>query len=344
MSSRLWGGPFAVAFVDELKYTTRMSKDITPSHKLPLSPYSMFSILFASSESGGADVPLLAQVPMVGTCVINASLIGQVGSAHDAYNPFDLYGESTAGRKNPRPPHLVFADLEETNEAACGFLNAYGPLRLDFSTPDETTRAEWHERCLIKEDSRNYFRESIGINLPSRPRRHSGFHSMSVKEFWTLQNDYELTVRLLSALQKPPEQRIGSVKRALAIADVLWTVKTDQELTERATGYIKGKMNLYLKSMTPRVTRSVDRKNVEGVWACYTLYQALYLMLFLDIASRRSRIVTCQKCSRLFYADRERVTYCSEICENRARSLRAYHRKVRLQTIKRGQLRKHLPG
>jgi hypothetical protein len=305
----------------------------------------MFSILFASRESGGADVPLPAQVPLIGTCVINGSLVARVGSDKDAYNPFDLYGESTAGRKNSPPPHLVFAELEETDDAACAFLDAYGPLRLDFWIPDKTTRAEWHERSLLKKDSRNYFRDFIGINLslPSRPRPASAFHLMSVKEFWTLQSDYELTVRLLSALQKPAEQRIGSIKRALAIAGAQWTVRTDQELTERTTGYIKGKMNLYLKSMTPRVTRTMDRRNVEGVWACYSLYQALYLMLFLDIASRSSRIVTCQKCGRLFYADRERVTYCSEVCENRARSLRAYHRKVRLQNVKRGQLRKHLP-
>ena len=66
---------------------------------------------------------------------------------------------------------------------------------------------------------------------------------------------------------------------------------------------------------------------VEGVWGCYSLLSAMYLMLFLDIANRNTRIVQCEKCGTLFYSGLERVRYCSAECENPARALRAYHRK-----------------
>ncbi len=66
---------------------------------------------------------------------------------------------------------------------------------------------------------------------------------------------------------------------------------------------------------------------IAGVWPCYSLLEAMYLMLFLDIASCGVRIAQCEKCLKLFYTDRKKGKYCSAICENRARALRAYYRR-----------------
>ena len=52
------------------------------------------------------------------------------------------------------------------------------------------------------------------------------------------------------------------------------------------------------------------------------------MMLLLDITSRGARIAQCEKCAKLFYTDREKGKYCSTVCENRARALRAYYRRV----------------
>ncbi len=242
------------------------------------------------------------------------------GSAQSAYNPFDLYGQARAGRNNPLPPHLVFAELGDDEAAACAYLNAYGPLQPEYTDPNQQTCAEWRKLSGKSPEPPTYFRNSLNIDamLPPRPHRGIAFHAVSLERFWRLQSEYELTVRLVSAV---------FIRRAFAIAEVRCDARNDRELIEEATEHVKPTINRYLDRMSPRIVRTPNRRSIEGFWACYSLLQALYLMLFLDIASRGVRIVSCEKCTRLFYADRERVMYCSPMCENRARALRAYHKK-----------------
>jgi hypothetical protein len=290
----------------------------------------MFSVLYTGSGSNHkADVAFPAQIPLLGTQVMNGELIGLVGSPQNAFNPFDLYGLSKTGRSKARPPHVVFADLDESNQAACAFLNAYGPLRLWFEAGNTQIYALW--RKLYADSSpQDYFRSAMGIEalVPPRPRSEEsiGFHCFTLKQFWEEQQRFELAARLVAALAGPTSKRSDFIRRALAVAEKHWKTQTDKELLEKATGHVKHAMNKALNAMSPRIMRTLDRQKLDGVWGCYSLIQALYLMLFLDVASRNTRIVICEKCGKLFYGNQRDVSFCSYVCENRSRALRAYHR------------------
>src|SRR5439155_25874645 len=125
------------------------------------------------------DVALPVQVPLIGTCILGGQLVGMYGSPQSAYNPFDLYGQARAGRNNPLPPHLVFAELGN-DEAACAYLNAYGELNSEYTPLKPQTRDEWRKLSGKSPDPQSYFRYSLEKDamLPHRPRQGAAFYEV----------------------------------------------------------------------------------------------------------------------------------------------------------------------
>src|SRR5437016_8073250 len=105
----------------------------------------------------------------MGTCAVEGELVGMYGSAQSAYNPFDLYGQARAGRNNPLPPHLVFAELGDDEAAACAYLNAYGPLQPEYTDPNQQTCAEWRKLSGKSPEPPTYFRNSLNIDAMLPP-------------------------------------------------------------------------------------------------------------------------------------------------------------------------------
>lgn len=303
---------------------------LTLSRKLPLSPYEMFSVVPSGGEvSHKADVNLLVQTPLVGTCIVGERLVGRLGAAQTAYNPFTLYGSAEGGRHKDRPPHIVFAELEDTRQDACAFLNAFGPLLMEYAVLDSNELSEWKKASAGSPDPAEFF-EEVGIKaqIPPRPQRCSAaFYECDLEQFQKLRSEYELTFRLALALQKA-DARTSAIKSAVKNAGLEWK-ESGERLLQKAIDHVRGTINDNLDLSSPRVVRTIDRRSVEGVWGCYSLLASLYLMLFLDLVGHAHTVVACQKCGKTFYADRPRVSYCSALCENRARSLRAYYKKTR---------------
>jgi hypothetical protein len=315
----------------------------------------MFSIVF---PGGGprheADLALPAQYRLVGTVVIGDDLVGRVGADFGGgYNPFDLYGVAKPGRGQPLPPHLVFAELDRTEEEACAFLNAYGPLDgcSVFGTPLTKTKIKAWEKASAKSSSPEIvFGKTLGevplLPPPGKPQ--DDFIYYRLDEFWRRQSEFELALRLDGALNSAPAERYSKIRRALKIVGTDWDIRhgsisgfgldelpllglmgqgVESQYINAAVHFVRNTVNWNLSITTPRLVRKLDSVAVEGVWGCYSLLGAMYLMLFLDIAHRNTRIVQCEKCGSLFYSDLERVRYCSAGCENRDRALRAYYRK-----------------
>ena len=138
----------------------------TYSEKLPLSPYSMFSVLPVPGRDG-EDYPSHAQFRLIGTIVMGEELVGMRGGngLSDGYNPFDLYGRAERARGRPLPPHLVFAELDEEDpNDACAFLNAYGPLDAtnSFRMLSARERREWEKTALKSPSPEDHFRSLLG--------------------------------------------------------------------------------------------------------------------------------------------------------------------------------------
>jgi predicted RNA-binding Zn ribbon-like protein len=111
---------------------------------------------------------------------------------------------------------------------------------------------------------------------------------------------------------------------------VQWKIQgrnVEGQYINRARDFLATTVNQHLVAMSPRIARAPNSTDVTAVWGCYTLLQAMYLMLFLDIAGWTGRITQCEKCHSLFYTVLKRTRYCTTECENRARALRAYHKK-----------------
>ena len=175
-----------------------------------------------------------------------------------------------------------------------------------------------------------YFLDSLGVVpiFPDAPTPKHDFHEYPIERFWEAQSKFEFALRLQSALTAQSNP-VDKIKAMLAEIGINWEIKgpnAERQYIWRAQGMVADLINPQLVAMSPRIARA-PRMGLSGVWACYTLLQAMYLMLFLDIAGWAARIAECEKCHSLFYADRNKVRYCSPNCENRARSLRAYYRK-----------------
>ena len=133
---------------------------LTPNRKLPLSLYEMFSVVpTGGSTSHKADVKLLVQTPMVDTCIVGKRLIGRLGALHTAYNPFKLYGSAGRGRHEAKPPHIVFAELDDTPQDACAFLNAFGPLLMEYAFPAPKQLSDWREASVGSPSPAQHFGE-----------------------------------------------------------------------------------------------------------------------------------------------------------------------------------------
>jgi hypothetical protein len=309
------------------------------SAKISQSPYSMFSVVLpGGGEKHKTEMPGDAQFTLMGTVVIDGELFGRAcGGLGVGYNPFELYGHAKQGRGEALPPHLIFAELTKGDESACAFLNAFGPLRRPYAIGpwDQLTRDQlkaWSGRVKVSPAPEVYFPASLGIVplLPSPLTPQSAYVRTSVSDFWRDQAEFNLTLRLHSALCAPPSDQYNSILRILSAAGISWSIKgpdVERRYVRNAIDYVRDQMNSNLDMTTPTITRALDGSTVRGVWGCYSLLEAMYLMLFLDIASRNAKIVQCEKCSRLFYSSRQKGKYCSPECENRARALRSYYKK-----------------
>ncbi len=300
----------------------------------------MFSVLYQrGGEDHSVDFPEPAQFRLAKTVVVGENLVGMRGNGFaDTYNPFDLYGVAERARHKALPPHLVFAELEQEPDDACAFLNAYGPLeRLqdhEFLREDELR--QWKKASSASPSPEGHFRSMLGevplLPDPAEPEK-DDFYTYPLKQFWEAQSKFELALRLYSALSSSPADQYSSIRRTLQTLDLNWKIggrNIERQYVERAREFVISTLNLQLEFMQPRIVwdpQAANGATLMGVWGCYSLLEAMYLMLFLDIASRGTRIVQCEKCGALFYTDLERGRYCSATCENRARALRAYHKK-----------------
>ena len=261
----------------------------------------------------------------------------------DGYNPFDLYGAAERARGEPLPPHLVFAELDkEDPDDACAFLNAYGPLEgtSDYLPLSDDGLREWKNASQNSPAPEEYFRSRLGSVplLPDPPAPQDHYYSYSLKQFWANQSDFELALRLHTAIDSRSDQ-FQRIRRTLAVKGVRWDIKgrnIERLYTERAREFVISTLNGHLQLMRPRVARvpayltnfaANMSTTVTGVWGCYSLLESMYLMLFLDIVGGSGRIAQCEKCHTLFYTALDKGKYCSPVCENRDRALRAYHKK-----------------
>jgi hypothetical protein len=252
------------------------------------------------------------------------------------YNPFDLYGSAERGRGKPLPPHLVFSELDEGEpDDACAFLNAYGPLvgLNSFYTLKSDKLNLWKSLKSKSPDPQEYFRMKLGNAplLPDYPPPEEQFYTYPLNDFWKAQSDFELAVRLHVALDSGSGQS-QKIQGILRQKKVIWDLKganVERQYIDRARILVIDTMNSHLSRMQPRVAQLPSRSSsaLTGVWGCYSLLEAMYLMLFLDIAGRMGRIMECEKCGLPFYTTLDKGKYCSSVCENRARALRAYHKK-----------------
>ncbi len=305
----------------------------THSGKLPLSPYSMFSVLPERGRDG-EDYPSLAQFRLIGTAVIGEDLVGIRGGngLSDGYNPFDLYGRAERARGKPLPPHLVFAELDERNPSdACAFLNAYGPLEgtSNYRLLSLDELRQWKKTASRSPVPEVYFGSLLGEVplLPDLPSPQDDHYEYSLRQFWRAQGDFEFSLRLHAALVARRD-RLQKLKQVLATKETKCDFRgpnQERQYVNWAREFVMTTMNANLSTLQPRVARVPNTGAVTGVWGCYTLLEAMYLMLFLDIAGWTGRITQCEKCCLLFYTTLDRGNYCSPVCENRARALRAYH-------------------
>ena len=315
----------------------------------------MFSVVFpGSGPNYTTDLAVPAQYRLAGTVVIGDDLVGRVGAGFDeGYNPFNLYATAKPGRGKALPPHLVFAELDETAEEACAFLNAYGPLDSSGIIGTRLAKLElkaWEKASAKSSSPEEVFRKILGEVplLPPLGKPQDDFRCYRLDQFWQDQSEFELALRLSAALNSAPSELYRNIRRALAIVGTNWQFRhgsifgfgldklpllglqgqgVELQYINAALHFVRHTINSHLSITTPRIVPKLGSVAVEGVWGCYSLLGAMYLMLFLDIASRGMRIVQCDKCGTLFYSDLARVRYCSFNCENQARALRAYYRK-----------------
>ncbi len=252
------------------------------------------------------------------------------------YNPFDLYGAAERGRGKPLPPHLVFAELDkEEPDDACAFLNAYGPLvgtnSFRFLAPHSVNL--WKSLTKQSPAPHEYFRSRLGDAplLPDQPEPEQQYYGYPLTAFWMAQSQFELALRLHTALDARTDQ-LQKIQQILAVKKIKWNVKgpnKERQYIDGARKLVIETMNSHLSTVQPRVARVPPRQAVEitGVWGCYSLLEAMYLMLFFDIAGWSGRIAQCEKCGSVFYTTLDKGKYCTPMCENRARALRAYHNK-----------------
>ena len=278
--------------------------------------------------------------------MVGENLVGMRGGDgfFDGYNPFALYGAAERGRGKPLPPHLVFAELDQENpDDACAFLNAYGPLQgTNFFLPlSAHEHKKWKKLESKSPSPERHFRSTLGQVplLPDPPTPQDHFYSCPLASFWKAQSEFELALRLHSALDSRPDQLAGKanplaphakIQLILATKKQQWKIQgrnIERQYINRARDFVATTVNKHLEVMSPRIARVPNSTAVTAVWGRYTLLQAMYLMLFLDIAGWTGRITQCEKCHSLFYTVLKRTKYCSTKCENRDRALRAYYKK-----------------
>lgn len=230
---------------------------------------------------------------------------------------------------------MVFAELDkEEPDDACAFLNAYGPLEgtNSFLLPLTPARLDrWKSLATKSPSPDEYFRSKLGEVplLPDAPEPEQEYYSYPLTAFWKAQSEFELALRLQLALNARTDQ-IQKIQRVLAVQKMKWDVKgpnEERQYVDRARNLVMTAMNSHLSRLQPRVARMPAAHAVTGVWGCYSLLEAMYLMLFFDIAAWSGRITQCEKCRSLFYTTLDRGKYCTPVCENRARALRAYHKR-----------------
>ncbi|MGA7647764.1 MAG: hypothetical protein WBW01_14730 [Terriglobales bacterium] len=276
----------------------------------------------------------LAQFRMIGTVVIGKDLIGLRGGNGFVYgyNPFDLYGTAERERGKPLPPHLVFAELDkEEPDDACAFLNAYGPLEgtNSFLPPTFRERQQWETLRIKSPSPDEYFHSKLGEAplLPVPPSPEEDFYSYPLTAFWKAQSEFELALRLHAALDARTDQ-LQKIKQILRVSKLKLKgsgPKEEHQYIDVAQTLVMKIMNVNLSTLQPRVVKVPNTRRVTSVWGCYSLLEAMYLMLFLDITGWRGRIAQCGKCGLLFYTTLDKGKYCTTVCENRARALRAYY-------------------
>lgn len=311
------------------------------SEKLPLSPYSVFRVVPRQGRDG-LELATSAQFRLFGTAVINEQLIGRrCGNGFlGGYNPFDLYGAAERTRCKPLPPHLVFAELDRGNEQdACSFLNAYGPLAGtdNFLLLEKDKLKHWKSLADKSPRPEKHFLDMLGTLplLPDLANPEREFCSYSLSQFWEDQSEFEHVLRLQVALSS--SARIQKIQQILGIktakpkgdgpAAKIENSVAEKRLLAQARKILMKTMNSHLATIPPRIAFDLKTGGISGVWGCHTLLQAMYLMLFLDIVGWGGRIAQCEKCNSLFYSALDKGRYCSAPCENRARALRAYHKK-----------------
>jgi hypothetical protein len=296
----------------------------------------MFSVLPERGRDN-EDSPSHAQFRLIGTAVMGDDLVGMRGGDgfSTGYNPFDLYGAAERKRGKPLPPHLVFAELDEPNsDDACAFLNAYGPLEgtSEYLPLSARERKDWKKLATKSPQPEEHFRSTLNEVplLPNSPVPQNDFYRYPLSLFWKSQSEFELTLRLYVTLHARTDRR-RKIQQVLAGKQMQWDIEghnSERQYTERARQFVMTSVQLHLSEMRPRIAREPNSATgLRGVWGCYSLLEAMYLMLFLDIAGWSGRITQCEKCHTLFWTTLDKGKYCSPVCENQDRSLRAYHRR-----------------
>lgn len=137
------------------------------------------------------------------------------GSETDnTYDPFVLYYAWKERRDAHRPPHLVFANLGEDDEAAKAFLETYGPLtqrvaRCSQQEAEAELGLSWYQSVRDAkerfEDPESYFRKYLAappiIHDPSKARRSRQLVRVNLSELWAEQEEFLLLQLLWEALR-----------------------------------------------------------------------------------------------------------------------------------------------
>ena len=119
----------------------------------------------------------------------------------DSYDPFASYHAWREKRDALAPPHLTFANLEESDEAAKEFLGAYGPLtgtKADVDWNEAELDLGWYHS--VKEakerfdDPEGYFSRNHPriVHDPSKPPSDLRTVRVNLSEFWAEQEEFLL--------------------------------------------------------------------------------------------------------------------------------------------------------
>jgi len=207
------------------------------------------------------------------------------------YNPFDLYAAAKPGRGEALPPHLVFAELGETAEEACAFLNAYGPLDSSGIIGTRLAKTElkaWEKASAKSSTPEEVFRKILGEvpHLPSLGKPQDDFRRYRLDQFWQDQSEFELALRLSGALNSAPSERYRNIRRALTIVGTDWQFRhgsisgfgleelpllgrqsqgVELQYIFAALHFVTRTINSHLSITTPRIVAKLGSVAVEGI-------------------------------------------------------------------------------